>query len=196
MEEEQKQNTQQAKEEHAAPSPKHMSIRSILGGDILANDFFKRQTRLLILIMILTVLYIDNRYSSQQELIEIDKLKKDLVDIKYDALTRSSELMEKSRQSRIKKFFQELIRDHHRKHKVVELIILMYIGKEARHYYAEPIVMYGPRGMFARGTATEILSGNKYRTGISRVIEHKTVNLVSFLVESPVAEQIVTEPLS
>ena len=44
-------------------SPKHMSIRSILGGDILANDFFKRQTRLLILIMILTVLYIDNRYS-------------------------------------------------------------------------------------------------------------------------------------
>lgn len=64
MEEEQKQNTQQAKEEHAAPSPKHMSIRSILGGDILANDFFKRQTRLLILIMILTVLYIDNRYSS------------------------------------------------------------------------------------------------------------------------------------
>ena len=104
MEEEQKQNTQQAKEEQTATSPKHMSIRSILGGDILANDFFKRQTRLLILIMILTVLYIDNRYSSQQELIEIEKIKKDLVDIKYDALTRSSELMEKSRQSRIEEY--------------------------------------------------------------------------------------------
>ena len=104
MEEEQKQNTQQAKEEQPATSPKHMSIRSILGGDILANDFFKRQTRLLILIMILTVCYINNRYKSQQELIEIDKLKKDLVDIKYDALTRSSELMEKSRQSRIEEY--------------------------------------------------------------------------------------------
>ncbi|MCD7924439.1 FtsL-like putative cell division protein [Phocaeicola sp.] len=103
MEEEQKQNAQQPKDGHAA-APKHMSIRSILGGDILANDFFKRQTRLLILIMILTVLYIDNRYSSQQELIEIDKLKKDLIDIKYDALTRSSELMEKSRQSRIEEY--------------------------------------------------------------------------------------------
>lgn len=91
-------------EEEQTASPKHMSIRSILGGDILANDFFKRQTRLLILIMILTVLYIDNRYSSQQELIEIDKLKKDLTDIKYDALTRSSELMEKSRQSRIEEY--------------------------------------------------------------------------------------------
>lgn len=105
MEEELKQNTQQPKDGQSA-SPKHMSIRSILGGDILANDFFKRQTRLLILIMILTVLYIDNRYSSQQELIEIDKLKKDLIDIKYDALTRSSELMEKSRQSRIEEYIR------------------------------------------------------------------------------------------
>lgn len=67
MEEELKQNTQQPKDGQSA-SPKHMSIRSILGGDILANDFFKRQTRLLILIMILTVLYIDNRYSNQLRL--------------------------------------------------------------------------------------------------------------------------------
>lgn len=103
MEEEQKQNTQQAKDGQTASS-KHMSIRSILGGDILANDFLKRQTRLLVLIMGLTVFYIDNRYSSQQEMIEIDKLKKELTDIKYDALTRSSELMEKSRQSRIEEY--------------------------------------------------------------------------------------------
>ena len=83
---------------------KRMSIKSILGGDILANDFFKRQTNLLILIMVLTILYINNRYESQQELIEIDRLKKELTDIKYDALTRSSELMEKSRQSRIEEY--------------------------------------------------------------------------------------------
>ena len=36
-----------------------MSIKSILGGDILATDFFKRQTNLLILIMILTIFYIN-----------------------------------------------------------------------------------------------------------------------------------------
>ena len=83
---------------------KHMSIKSILGGDILANDFFKRQTSLLILIMVLTILYINNRYESQQELIELDRLKNELTDIKYDALTRSSELMEKSRQSRIEEY--------------------------------------------------------------------------------------------
>ena len=98
------QNTNKQKKQKENASPKHMSIRSILGGDILANDFFKRHTSLLILIMILTILYIDNRYTSQQELIEIDRLKKELTDIKYDALTRSSELMEKSRQSRIEEY--------------------------------------------------------------------------------------------
>ena len=99
---EQSPNKQKKQKENE--TPKHMSIKSILGGDILANDFFKRQTSLLILIMVLTILYIDNRYTSQQELIEIDRLKKELTDIKYDALTRSSELMEKSRQSRIEEY--------------------------------------------------------------------------------------------
>ena len=61
------QNTNKQKKQKENASPKHMSIRSILGGDILANDFFKRQTSLLILIMILTILYIDNRYTSQLE---------------------------------------------------------------------------------------------------------------------------------
>ena len=98
------QNHKSKKNKREAASSKHMSIRSILGGDILANDFFKRQTTLLILIMVLTILYIDNRYSSQQELIEIDRLKKELTDRKYNALTRSSELMEKSRQSRIEEY--------------------------------------------------------------------------------------------
>lgn len=99
---EQSPNKQKKQKENT--SAKHMSIRSILGGDILANDFFKRQTTLLILIMVLTILYIDNRYECQQEMIEIDRLKKELTDIKYDALTRSSELMEKSRQSRIEEY--------------------------------------------------------------------------------------------
>ena len=98
------QNANKQEKKKGNDSSKHMSIRSILGGDILANDFFKRQTNLLILIMVLTILYIDNRYECQQEMIEIDRLKKELIDIKYDALTRSSELMEKSRQSRIEEY--------------------------------------------------------------------------------------------
>ena len=80
------------------------SLKNIIGGDILATDFFRRQTKLLVLIMVLILFYIHNRYSCQQQMIEIDKLKKELIDIKYDALTRSSELMERSRQSRIEEY--------------------------------------------------------------------------------------------
>ena len=80
------------------------SLKNIVGGDILATDFFRRQTKLLVLIMVFIIFYIHNRYASQQQQIEIDRLKKELTDIKYDALTRSSELMEKSRQSRIEEY--------------------------------------------------------------------------------------------
>lgn len=83
------------------------SLRSILGGDFLTTDWLRRQLGVIILIAIFTIIYISNRYSSQQELIEIDKLKKELQDIKYDALTRSSELLEKSRRSRIEEYLKE-----------------------------------------------------------------------------------------
>ena len=59
---------------------------------------------MLVLVMVLVLFYIHNRYACQQQMIEIDKLKKELIDIKYDALTRSSELMERSRQSRIEEY--------------------------------------------------------------------------------------------
>lgn len=86
---------------------KGTSLKSILGGDILATDFFRRQTRIFVLIMVLVIFYIHNRYAAQQQIIEIDRLKQKLTDIKYDALTRNSELMEKSRQSRIEEYISQ-----------------------------------------------------------------------------------------
>lgn len=83
---------------------KRASWKSIIGGDILATDFFRRQTKLVVLVMALIIFYIHNRYACQQQLIEIDRLKKELTDIRYDALTRGSELMERSRQSHIEEY--------------------------------------------------------------------------------------------
>ena len=93
------QNTEQ--NQNAAPQ---ITLKSIFSGDILGHKFLKKQANLLILIVMLTILYIDNRYNSQQELIEIDKLKKELINAKYDALSVSSELTVRSRQSRIEEF--------------------------------------------------------------------------------------------
>lgn len=95
-------NTEQT--EKVKKTKGHTSLKNIIGGDILATDFFRRQTKMLVLIVVLVLFYIHNRYACQQQMIEIDKLKKELIDIKYDALTRSSELMERSRQSRIEEY--------------------------------------------------------------------------------------------
>ena len=83
---------------------KRTSLKNIIGGDILATDFFRRQSRIVVPYHGAIIIYINNRYECQLRLIEIDNLKKELIDIKYDALTRSSELMERSRQSRIEEY--------------------------------------------------------------------------------------------
>lgn len=93
-------------EAHAEDGKTHKSVSliKILGGDILTHDFFRRQILLLVMLVVYAIIYISNRYVCQQQLIEIDVLKKQLTDIKYDALTRSSELTEKSRQSKIEEY--------------------------------------------------------------------------------------------
>ena len=88
-------------------SGRDITFNKIIGGEFLASDFFRRQVKLLVLLVFLAIVYISNRYSYQQEMIEIDRLRKELTDIKYDALTRSSELTEKSRQSHIEEYVSQ-----------------------------------------------------------------------------------------
>lgn len=84
----------------------NISLLKILGGDILQSEWLRRQIPLLIMLMFLVIIYIGNRYASQKEMIEIDDLKQQLTDVKYDALTRSSELLEKTRRSKIEQYLK------------------------------------------------------------------------------------------
>ena len=77
------------------------SVTSVLRGRLINAGWFRRNALLILLILALTIVYVSNRYASQQEIIQIDELKKELVDKRYDALTRSSQLMQKCRQSQI-----------------------------------------------------------------------------------------------
>lgn len=81
--------------------------KGIVGGDFLNSKFVRKQIKLILLIVFFLFIYISNRYISQQEIIEISQLKEQLKDIKYDALTRSSELTERSRQSHVEEYLKE-----------------------------------------------------------------------------------------
>ena len=90
----------QAIEEEASGSSS-FTLRKILGGDILTAQIIRRQIWLVILIVFFVIIYISNRYNIQNDIIELDKLQKELQDTKYKALSKSSQITEKSRESNV-----------------------------------------------------------------------------------------------
>lgn len=78
-----------------------ISLKSILGGDILQSRFFLRQVAFVMFVVVLMLFYTANRYNSQQEIITIDSLKLKLQEERYNVLTQSGELLNLSRQSNI-----------------------------------------------------------------------------------------------
>ncbi len=91
---------EQATEEEA-PLSKNFTLKKILGGDILTTSTIRKQIWVVLLITFFIIIYISNRYSVQQHLIEIDQLQKELQDARYKALSTSSQLTEKSRESNV-----------------------------------------------------------------------------------------------
>jgi len=80
---------------------KSSTIRDILNGNILTKNFIKKQYKLLIMMSLLAFLYVDNRYYCETQLAKEIKLKKEILDLKYESMTISAELMAISRQSNV-----------------------------------------------------------------------------------------------
>ncbi len=78
-----------------------MTLRSILGGDFLTAEMVRHQIWLMVLIVLFTIVYVAFRYQCQQDMIAIDKMEKELLDAKYRALSSSSTLTEKCRESHV-----------------------------------------------------------------------------------------------
>jgi len=80
-----------------------LSLREVLGGDYLLGSFLRRNILFILLLVFLGILYISNRYAAQQEIIEEEQLRKELVERKNYALTQYAELTMRSRQSSIER---------------------------------------------------------------------------------------------
>lgn len=91
---------EQAREDEQ-PLSSNFTLKKILGGDIFSAHFLRNNIGLIVLIVVFIIIYISNRYSVQKDLIEIDKLETELSDAKYRALSSSSQLTERSRESHV-----------------------------------------------------------------------------------------------
>ena len=97
---------EQIHEEEQAQSPT-FSVIKVLGGDFFTSQILRRQIWLMLLIFVFMILYVSNRYSCQKSMLEIDNLQKELQDAKYKALSTSSSLTERSRQSKVLDMLKE-----------------------------------------------------------------------------------------
>jgi len=89
-----------AQEEDPRPTSQ-LSLRTILGGDLLTTEMVRSQIWLFVLIVGFSIIYVAFRYQCQQDMINIDRLEGELKDAKFRAMSSSSTLTEKSRESHV-----------------------------------------------------------------------------------------------
>ena len=97
-----------AQEKMRAKKQYKKNFTGLLFGEFLASEVLRKNIGFILLVAFCMLLYIGNGYSSQQELIELNKLKEEVEDVKYNALIRSSELLERSRQSHIEEHLKSI----------------------------------------------------------------------------------------
>ena len=81
------------REEDPKPSSQ-LSLRTILGGDLLTTEMVRSQIWLFVLIVALSIVYVAFRYQCQQDMLTIDRMENELKDAKFKALSSSSTLTE------------------------------------------------------------------------------------------------------
>lgn len=80
--------------------PGNFTMSRVLGGTLILS-IFQRQVKLVLLITVFLIIYITCRYQCQKQMVEIDRLERKLVTIRYKATVYSCELTEMSRESNI-----------------------------------------------------------------------------------------------
>ncbi len=77
------------------------TLKDIFTGNIWTRQSIQKQWKLIALIVFFLIVYINSGYRCEEQRKQITVLQKQLVDLRYEYLTLSSELVDKSRQSNI-----------------------------------------------------------------------------------------------
>ena len=83
------------------------SFVHVFGGSVLTEDYFLRNMRFILVLVVVVIIFISHRYTMLQGMSDIERLQQELKDVKYEALTISSSLTEASRQGEIERRVEE-----------------------------------------------------------------------------------------
>lgn len=82
-------------------------VKDVLSGNVLVRDYLVRHIPYIILLVILAIFYIANRYKNEKIAIEEQALKEDLKNLRSESITTAAELMRISRQSEVVKLVKD-----------------------------------------------------------------------------------------
>ena len=83
------------------------SIKDLLDGSLIANDFIVKQLPYIVFLVALAFIYIANRYHAEKVVRTSIELSKEINELRAEAITTSSELMFISKQSEVAKLIEE-----------------------------------------------------------------------------------------
>ncbi|MDR0713926.1 MAG: hypothetical protein LBF89_06690 [Bacteroidales bacterium] len=78
-----------------------VSIKTILSGSILTNEFILKNIRFILWMTFLGVIYIGNRYHAEKIARNTNALQKEVNDLRAESITTAARLMNLSRQSKV-----------------------------------------------------------------------------------------------
>ena len=94
-------NQNKVSEKRTGKIKKRTSLSYFFGGKILTEEFIVKQSGLIFLIFFMVILFITNRYSCAKQLTEMDKLKKQLIELKNEQVNLVYDLTLISGESKI-----------------------------------------------------------------------------------------------
>ena len=76
-------------------------VREFIAGDVFLKETDQKQYLYVLLLFVLSLVYINNRFLYERELREIAKLRNEVVDLRYRSLTISKEVKQAGRRTMI-----------------------------------------------------------------------------------------------
>jgi hypothetical protein len=67
-------------------------IKEIIAGDVFLRETVQKQFLYVLLLFVLSLFYVNNRFLYEKELREVNRMRNELVDLRYRSLTISKEL--------------------------------------------------------------------------------------------------------
>ena len=107
MTKEKQENIEFIEEKQVKKDQKFGSIKDLLDGSLIANDFIVKQLPYIVFLVILAFVYIANRYHAEKVVRRSVELTKEINELRAEAITTSSELMFISKQSEVAKLVEK-----------------------------------------------------------------------------------------